>query len=63
MNGAVDWCCLSLQALTTIMKSEIGGGGGEGLLRDDLVVVHGSFLTNSQKTSVLHSCNCPALVT
>lgn len=37
--------------------------GGEGRrLRDDLILVHRSFLSYSQKTSVLVSHNCPVLI-
>lgn len=56
MNGAVNWSCLSLQAWTKITRSEMGGKGwGGGNLRDDLILVHRSILTNLQKTSVLVS--------
>lgn len=55
MNGAVNWSCLSLQAWTKITRSEMGGKGGGGNLCDDLILVHRSFLTNLQKTSVLVS--------
>lgn len=62
MNGAVNWSCLSLQAWTKITRSEMGGEGGGGNLHYDLIVVHRSFLTNLQKTSVLVSSNHPILV-
>lgn len=40
----------------------MGGEGRGGNLRDDLFLVHRSFLTNLQKTSVLVSSNRPVLV-